>query len=303
MNRRTTLLLCALLLAACSTSDDRMLTRPDGGPDSDDATGESDTDGAVTDDVDDPRPDEGLSDVREPDFDLQLCRPDNDGAIDREEVPLQAGLAAKFAIASDVMFDTAGAMEGDELVWDLSGEFPGERRDLLELRDPSGTWWETTFPQATYYTELAGGGDFLGVFELTDDAVLLLGVVSEEDGFSKTELSYDPPVPVLQFPLRAGDSWQVDADVSGTYVGVFSFYTESYVFEADAVGELRTPFGNFDVTRVRSTLDRQVGLLQTVIRSFGFVSECFGTVATITSQENEGSAEFTDVADVRRLAP
>jgi len=41
----------------------------------------------------------------------------------------------------------------------------------------------------------------------------------------------------------------------------------------------------------------------TVTRSDAFVAECFGPVATVTSQTDEQNDEFTNVAEVRRLAP
>ena len=55
--------------------------------------------------------------------------------------------------------------------------------------------------------------------------------------------------------------------------------------------------------RVRVTLVRTVGVIPTTTRSFLFVSECFGTVASITSGDGESRAEFTRAAEVRRLAP
>jgi hypothetical protein len=45
-----------------------------------------------------------------------------------------------------------------------------------------------------------------------------------------------------------------------------------------------------------------VGLLPaTVTRTDVFVAPCFGTVATVTSQPGEASADFTSAAEVRRL--
>ncbi|MEO7094268.1 MAG: hypothetical protein ABI175_13515, partial [Polyangiales bacterium] len=82
-----------------------------------------------------------------------------------------------------------------------------------------------------------------------------------------------------------------------------AFYTESYDVKVDAKGKVVTPFGEFSVLRLRTVLTRTVGALPTVTRTYGFVAECFGTVATITSNSNEASAEFTTAAEIRRLAP
>jgi hypothetical protein len=38
-------------------------------------------------------------------------------------------------------------------------------------------------------------------------------------------------------------------------------------------------------------------------RTFTWVAECFGPVATVTSQLYESSDEFSDPAEIRRLAP
>jgi hypothetical protein len=43
------------------------------------------------------------------------------------------------------------------------------------------------------------------------------------------------------------------------------------------------------------------GFSTTTQITYSFVSECFGTVATIRSEENESDAEFTEAAEVRRL--
>lgn len=297
---RLILLLALLATVGCSTDplNDRTFTRADAESTPDDGTGD------LGDDRDS-GPDDGADTgtTTDPDLGGGLCRPNHDGLIERSEVTLQAGLSAKFATARDTTWDTAGADVDGVQTWDLAQSFASDQNVLVELRDPAGQWFETTFPTADYFTPLSTNSDLLGVFEVTDDAVLLLGVVTPEDGVFRTELEYDPPVPVLQFPLEEGDSWSVETDVSGVYEGVVSVYTETYSLEVDGSGSTQTPYGTFDTLRVRSVLERQVGLLTTVIRSFSFVTECFGTIATVASQEDESNVEFSDVAELRRLAP
>jgi hypothetical protein len=46
-----------------------------------------------------------------------------------------------------------------------------------------------------------------------------------------------------------------------------------------------------------------VGALVTTPHSFAFVAECFGTVASVTSQSYEPLDDFTNAAEVTRLAP
>lgn len=241
-----------------------------------------------------------------PDMGPRVCQPNYDGRITRQEVPLREGLYATFEVALDATVDTAGEpLEGGadgERSWDLTGDLNRDERVLVETLDPTGRWFSTDFPEASYVTRLSQEHDLLGVFELTDDALLLLGVVSPEEGFDVTNLEYDPPVVVLDFPLEEGKSWSTDASVSGTAQGVLTIGSEEYTSQVDASGELVTPYGTFPVLRVRTELDRQVNLWFTSeIRTYAFVSECFGSVATIRSKDNEDEVEFTEAAEVRRL--
>lgn len=240
----------------------------------------------------------------EADSGARLCAPDRDGTITRAEVPLRAGLYATFRIAEDAVVSTAGVTMGESRRWDLSGALTGDRDERVELLSPAGAWWAGEFPLATYATELSASSENLGVFEVREDALVLLGVVSPADGVTRTRLTYDPPVPVLRFPLREGDTWTVTSTVSGQALGVISAYTEEYTFVADAHGVVATPFGEIEVLRVRSELDRTQGLVPLdARRSFAFVSECLGTVATIGSGSFETTAEFTMASEVRRLSP
>ena len=110
-------------------------------------------------------------------------------------------------------------------------------------------------------------------------------------------------VSALRFPLELGDTWSTDTDVSGTAAGFASIYDESYESEVDRAGELITPFGTFEVLRVRTELTRVVGLVTTRLVSFAFVSECFGTVATVRGNDGDTGAELSMVAELRRLVP
>lgn len=262
--------------------------------------GADDAPSPPADDAFTPTPDAGPV----PDSGARICTPNGDGSITREESPLRAGLYATFRIAESTPVDTAGTMTGGERRWDLSSALAGDHDERIELLSPTGTWWSGEFPLASYAARLSASSDNLGVFQIRDDALVLLGVVSPADGVTRTLLENDPPVEVLRFPLRMGDTWSITTTVSGQALGVVSAYTEDYTFVADASGVVVTPFGEVDVIRVRSELDRrQVALPLDSRRSFAFVSECLGTVATITSTSFETDAEFTMAAEVRRLAP
>ena len=244
------------------------------------------------------------ADPAQPDGATGACAPDNDRIVSRDEVPLEAGRSARFRVALDATIDSAGTMMVDGTRrWALGQTLAGDADVDLTLLAPAGQWWAPEFPAATYAAPLSAESDLLGVFEVSATQVRLLGVVSPSAGLTRTELSYDPPVPVLQLPLTTTSRWMVSSTVSGLATGVLSVYSEDYTFAVDAVGALTTPYGEFPVLRVASDLERTVGVLTTPRRSFAFVAECFGTVATVVSQDFEDGREFTDAAEVRRLAP
>jgi hypothetical protein len=233
-----------------------------------------------------------------------VCLPNDDGTIEQAEIPLAAGLDAKFETATDATVSTAGVSNPDgSRTWDYSGALPGDQPTLVATLPLAGMWFESSFPGASYAAELSSTSDLLGVFEIGSGELLLRGIVSPTGGLYRTELSYSPAVPVLDFPLTESKSWQITSNVTGLTVGVASAYTEQYAYEVDAHGDVVTPFGTFHVLRLRSTLTRTVGMLVTVVRSFLFVTECFGTVASVTSQDNESNVQFEDASEVRRLTP
>ncbi len=232
-----------------------------------------------------------------------VCSPNNDGTITRDEVPIQVGLSAKFLSAVDAPVSTAGATVDGVRVWDLAGPLAGDQLSLLETMSLASSWYGPVYPGATYAARLSQTETLLGVFEVTPAALLLRGVVSPEDGVGRTELTYSTPVPVLAFPLEVGSAWSTDSTVSGLAGGIFSTYLEEYDVIVDARGELTTPFATFDVLRVRVDLTRWLGAFPTTTRTYVFVTECFGSVATVVSQPNEPSVEFTSAAEVRRLSP
>ncbi len=232
------------------------------------------------------------------------CVPNKDFRITREEVPLAAGLRATYKVAKDATVSTAGTPGADGArVWDLSMDLPGDGLALVETQKLDDKWFKDDFKGATYATKLSERNTLLGVFEITPAALKLRGVVSPDDGLTKTNVAYAPAVDVLAFPLEVGKAFVTTATVTGYASGVLSSYTEKYDSAVDAKGTMKTPLGTFTVLRVRTTLTRTLGLLVTTVRSFAWVTECYGTVASATSADNEANAEFTRSAEVRRIAP
>ncbi|GAC1539484.1 MAG: hypothetical protein NVS3B10_04210 [Polyangiales bacterium] len=231
------------------------------------------------------------------------CRPDHDGKITAEEVPLGPGLRATFRIASNVDVSTAGTMVAGRRRWDLSAPLSGDSDVIVETKAIPPLWFGKDFSGASYATALSAASDLLGIFEPTTAAVLLDGVASPADGSTRTELKYATPIASLSFPLTVGASWKSTSNVTGQASGVPVAFTEAYAFDVDAEGDVVTPFATFPVLRVKAVLTRTVGLSVTVTRTYTFVTECFGPIAAIVSQSNEAQEEFSRAAEVRRLAP
>jgi hypothetical protein len=226
-------------------------------------------------------------------------------------VPIKAGLHATFRVAKDVEISTAGTpTTNGRREWDLSGALANDANVLVETLPLQGKWFAAQFPTATYATQLTQSSDLLGVFEAAPGSLSLRGIASpKDDALTKTELTYDPPADFLEFPLVVGKTWSTTSTVTGTLNGAViagaTQYTEKYDAKVDAAGELVTPLGGFEVLRVRVDLTQAnvYGYVLRTTRTYAFVAECFGNVASIASKDNEPNEELTHAAEVRRIAP
>ncbi|MDB4937507.1 MAG: hypothetical protein JWP87_4479 [Labilithrix sp.] len=268
-----------------------VLPGPDGGANDDDASSSSD----------------GSAPEASTDAALPGCSPNKDGTITRDEVPIVAGLHATYKIGKDEEVSTAGTPgAGGKRTWDFSAALASDVSVLVETQPLAGKWYASKFAGASYASKLSESSNLLGVFETSPGALLLRGVVSPTESSPKTELTDTPAVSVLKFPLTVGSKWTTDTDVSGTAqdFALVGTYHEKYTSEVDAAGTLKTPLGTFDVLRVKVVLVRTIGFLApTTIRTFAFVTECYGTIATVTSSDNETNVEFTHAAEIRRISP
>lgn len=246
---------------------------------------------------------------------LPGCSPNKDGTITRDEVPIAAGLHATYKIGTNENITTAGTMGANgKRVWDYSAALASDVSVLIETQSLAGKWFASKYPGATYASKLSETSDVLGVFETSPGALLLRGAVSPTAPTASTtngtQFTYAPSVAILKFPLVMDAAWTTDATASGTAVGadLTLFPTkEKYDSKVDAAGTLKTPLGTFDVLRVQVLLTRTVGTAPfttvTTVRTFAFVTECYGTIATVTSSDNEANVEFTHAAEIRRISP
>lgn len=238
---------------------------------------------------------------------MGLCTPNHDGMISANEVPLAAGKMANFRVATSATWNTAGAAgSGSTRTWNLAGALANDADTPVALAAPTGAWWagDSGFATATYWTQLQAGNDLIGVFHVDSTGVTLLGVVSPTGSYPYTEITYAPPARILAVPFGAAATWTSSSTVSGYVSGAAVNYTEKYVSNVDQTGTMTTPYGDFPVLRVGTVLTQlQLGTAYRTVRSYAWIAECFGSVATATSQDNETNAEFSDDAEVRRLIP
>lgn len=234
------------------------------------------------------------------------CSPNKDGTITREEVPLAAGLHATFKVATDATFDTAGVAATDgSRTWDLTVPFSGDHNLLLDTTaiDPTA-WYAADFPGATYTAKLSDASDLLGVFKLTAESLLLLGVASPKDAVDATKLVYATPIVILSFPLTEGKTWDTLSAVTGKVQGIpiGGVYNEEYTSTVDAHGTLKTPYADFPVLRVHTKLLRFLNGTWMERHTHTFVTECFGTVGTVVSNDYETKVDFTSTSEIWRFS-
>jgi hypothetical protein len=232
------------------------------------------------------------------------CAPNGDDSLAASEYPIRPGASARFRTAQNATISSAGTpLAGNKRRWDLTGTLSGDTDTDLASIVPTGAWWAAKFPTATYAAKLSITSDLLGVFAADANGVNLLGIVTPTDGISRTEIKYTPPIAVLQFPAIAGQHWTTSTSASGVINGVISAYTEDYDNLVDASGTVATPYGEFPALRIKTEFTQTVGFLVTKRRTFGFVAECFGSIASMVSKDNPAAGELTTVSELRRLIP
>jgi hypothetical protein len=230
-----------------------------------------------------------------------VCSFNHNGVIDRDELPVLVGLGGLYAINGAGQPVTVSLQQqGGQ--WDYSAPATGDRKHFDQLQSPVGTWWSGEFPDATYAEELDADSGLLGVYKATATSIQLLGVVSASAGLTQTDLKYATPIDVLRFPLQAGASWTSASTVSGQASGVLFGAYEEYVFTVDERGQVKVPAGTFDSLRVRMSYTQTIGALVTTQYTDLFLTECYGLVARLRSQDDEPNVDFTTASEYRRLA-
>jgi hypothetical protein len=254
------------------------------------------------------------------------CAGDGDGLITLDEFMVDPGVGitawytANRGGSEVVLDDPAGVDVEGTWTWDLTASDP-ERDELLDIAPASlaGHWFEDRFDADgdAFATVLDGSSGMMGVYRLDaeGEALLLLGIASAVEG---DVLVYDPPVPMLTFPLADGDAWtpddaaaegEVDGAVYPQDLGPDGEVTlvHTYAMEVDGEGVLRTHLGDLPVLRVRVSHRQEAynslaGLFAAdSSRATLFVSECLGVVGRLRTPPHEVEPDFDVASEVLRL--
>ena len=235
-----------------------------------------------------------------------VCRPNNDGTITSDEIPVVVGATETFAVNMDgttvTPVNTAGMTTATGIVWDFTAARAEDHRVLDEVIRPAGQWWAAQYPTATYAQSIDLADTLLGIYRVSDQRVELLATVSREA--NRTNLPMSPPVIVVQYPLTEGATWTQSVTATGILNYVASNTVTQYTFTVDAHGEVWTPAGRYPSLRLRLDLDQTIPLtvFRRTQRTYTFLSECWGYVARIASADNETSVDFTTASEYRRLS-
>jgi hypothetical protein len=239
-----------------------------------------------------------------------ICTPNRDGQIDRSELLFKVGTSVTYRVAGSssntIDVDLRGSKDANgDFKWDFSASYPNSKKEVDELLPIKGAWYEAEYTGASYAAILSRGAtELFGVFQVTSSELLLQGVVSESSG--TTKLKYDKPIALFQFPMKVGSKWTSAGTSSGTMTSVpFFRMQETYVFEIDAKGTVKTPAGEFPVLRLRLSLTQQQyspAIFRRTSYTHYFLSECYGIIARVDSKQYESEPFFTKAAQIKLLS-
>lgn len=235
----------------------------------------------------------------------QVCQGNNDGVISRDELPVVMGASVDYLVnppSTTVTVSPDGEQDGaGNVIWDFSST---EGQVFTVTLEPVwDKWFADYFPEADYASVTSPGDDTLGVYEVDDQAVWLLGYASPQE--DHTLAIYDSPIALIRFPLSEGMSWVAVGEIqNGTWQGSPFATQDTFRVHVDQQGTLRLPYLD-----VKKTLRVGVEVVQSLpggntLRriQYLYIHECYGELGRIVSQQGELDPRFTTAAEFRRLA-
>lgn len=238
-----------------------------------------------------------------------------DAVLTSEELPLVLDTPLRVWSAgredAPAAVDLVGAPdEAGVQTWDFSAPRTDDRSWSLTARSLDDTWFGAefadAFPAATARVPLDDTGELWAVLARDESHLRLLGVASEETG--ETLLRYDPPVDTLRLPLRVGDAWRTESDVTGTFEGN-PFYVSRDIIDVEvrAEGRVQTPAGTYPVLQLRTRTESRVVVpwfpFEQVYPRWqhAFYTACLGQVAYALGPLGDDVANFPTAAELRRV--
>ncbi len=242
------------------------------------------------------------------------CVPNLDGKIESRELVPQVGIPATYLVSpfgKDRNVDIAGKTNAaGKLTWSFGVDFADDQVAKVAARKIDGKWYQSSFAAVPnpVVVALDVGGRTEGVYTQNDQGFFLHGIASATPDASegKTLLVYDAPIMLYRFPLEPGAAWSSTGTVRGAnqflrglpYAG-----KDTYDVKVDGAGELGLPdFVLTQALRVRTNVSISPAAGQvTTQRQVGFIFECLGEVARVTSKLNEPEENFAVASELRRL--
>jgi hypothetical protein len=226
------------------------------------------------------------------------CLPNRDGAITADELPIAIGASVSYYASANRTITQTGT----------DWNFAEERADddvvaigPTALRDQ---WYAASFPGGQFVVDAGQGLD--GIYHQDTQALWLDGTASQQET-PKTLIVYSPPLPVLRFPVAAGDLYTTTANLAGATIAGLPFQgTDELTVDVVGEGKLSLPYVEFSpVLRVRTQAIRKpsaTGVPSTSRRQTIFLFECFGEITRAESKPDETNPDFTNAAYLRRFA-
>ncbi|MBL8682989.1 MAG: hypothetical protein JNK05_27730 [Myxococcales bacterium] len=293
---------CGFALAACAEERVNPNPQPDVRTDTGADTGTAE-DATVTDSG--TGPEDSGTPPRDAGDAGPLCTPNNDGVIERAEMPYALGAQVLYVVNDDNTtvdgINTAPRDTPSGPEWDFSAMRAGDRRVLDEVQSPMGKWWQPLYPSATFALPIDRAASLFALYRSGSNALEILATVSRD--MARTNILFNPAVDAIRFPLREGSSWTVTSTGNGFLNGIANSTVNTWRFTVDRRGTALTPATRFPVLRLRMDLDQTVTgtVIRRTQRTYLFLSECWGLVARVASVDNEMSMEFTRASEYRRL--
>jgi hypothetical protein len=235
------------------------------------------------------------------------CRPDVDGRLSDDELPLALGTAVRYLVsAGPLAVDLDGDLVDGQRVWDLSAIAAEDEVLSVAAQPIAGAWFADRLPDDAYAVPLDGGGRLLGLFARRPGTLLSLGSASadENPAEGQTWLAYEPALDLFRLPLDVGSSYtQLATITDGKVQGLPIAARHGLRVEVLREGRLKLPDLTFDrVLQVAMFVHQEtvVGAPLDLVQ-VSWLAECYGEVARASSLTGETQAAFASAAELRRL--